>query len=207
MKQITIRDFNFDLEPHLATDYARNKTITRILNAFSLLLPVGERYFIESIRAYREDVTDEEKEYINLFIRQEGPHGKQHKNLNAYLDVDTAAIDSEALRVLNKYGKDISKEHALLVTVTLERFTGLMGIILPISKSWIFPNRNEYAHLWINHGKEELEHIPVGEHILKNYTKFGYLKQAQYMCIAGFELGRITYNNYKRLKHVEDQRK
>ena len=194
---ITIRDFTFDMEPELAQCYARNKGLTKLLNAFSLLLPVGERYFIESIRAYKEDVGPDMKEQINLFIRQEGQHGKEHRKLNALLPINTKECDEAALKILQKYGKD--KDHALLVTVTLERFTGLMGIVLPKVQSWLFPNKNEIAHMWISHGKEELEHIPVGEKLMKEQCNFGYIKQGWYMWLAGKELAKITYKNYKKL--------
>lgn len=195
---ITIKKFDFDMEPHLSTDYARNKILTRILNSFSLLLPVGERYFIESIRAYRDDVSDEMKEQINLFIRQEAQHGKEHRKLNSYLNIDQEKVDKEALALLQKHGKD--KAHALLTTVTLERLTGLMGIILPKTKSHLFPKRSEIAHMWIVHGKEELEHVPVGERLMKEECNFGVIKQAHYMSLAIKDLSKIVWKNYWELK-------
>lgn len=194
---ITIKPFDFDMEPHLATDYARNKFLTHVLNSFSLLLPVGERYFIESIRAYKEDVSDEMREQINLFIRQEAQHGKEHRKLNNMLGVDTVQCDKEALEILNKYGT--SKERALLVTVTLERLTCLMGIVLPLTKKWLFPTQSEIAHMWIVHGKEELEHVPVGEKLMKEQCDFSFIEQTKMLSIAVFELTRIVYKNYKRL--------
>lgn len=195
---ITIQKFDFEMEPHLATDYARNKVVTRVLNSFSLLLPVGERYFIESIRAYRDDVSDEMKEQINLFIRQEAQHGKEHRKLNSYLNIDQAAVDAEALALLNKFGKD--KAHALLTTVTLERLTGLMGILLPHTKTLLFKDRSEIAHMWIKHGEEELQHVPVGERLMKEECNFGVLKQSEYMLYAIRDLTKIVIKNYKELK-------
>lgn len=195
---ITIEKFDFEMEQHLATDYARNKMITRIMNSFSLLLPIGERYFIESIRAYRDDVSDEMKEQINLFIRQEAQHGKEHRKLNAFLNIDQKKVDEEALFLLNKYGYD--KEHALLTTVTLERLTGLMGILLPLMKNCLFNKKSEIAHMWLRHAEEELQHIPVGERLMKEECNFGVLKQSKYMLHAIKDLSKIVYKNYKVLK-------
>lgn len=199
MKEIIIRDFNFDMQESDATTYARNKVITRILNAFSLLLPVGERFFIESIREYRDEVSPEMREQINLFIRQEGQHGKEHRKLNAMLNVNTKQVDEAALAILNKYGFD--KEHALLVTICLERYTGLLGTVLPKLQKFVFPKKNEIAHMWIMHGKEELEHIPVGEKLYKEYVKtIPKYVEIGYMFISAYELTRITVSNYRKLK-------
>jgi len=195
---ITLRDFTFNLEESKVKNYARNSKITRVLNSFSLLLPVGERYFIESVRSYKDEVSENLKKDIELFIKQEGPHGLQHRNLNKMLGVDLSLTDSEALGILNKYG--IDKEHKLLVTVTLERYTGLMGYTMPFVKKFLFPKQNEFAHLWIKHAKEEKEHIEVPEKLMKEVCNFSKVKQAKMFLIAGYELGRITVKNYKLLQ-------
>ncbi|UTS51986.1 hypothetical protein [Synechococcus phage BUCT-ZZ01] len=202
MIDITIKPFEFALEDNKAFSYARTKVITRILNSFSLLLPVGERYFIESIRAFKPDANEEMQNNIMLFIRQEAQHGKEHRKLNRMLNIDTDICDKEALDLLNKYG--IDKDHALLITVTLERLTGLMGIVLPKTKSFLFPEKSQIARMWIKHGEEELEHVPVGEKLLHEQCNFSYLYQAKYMLIAITELSKIVYKNYKRLKHAEE---
>lgn len=48
-----------------------------MFDALSLTFPVGERYFIESVRALRDDkITDPElQQRVTDFIKQEAQHG------------------------------------------------------------------------------------------------------------------------------------
>lgn len=116
------------------------------------------------------------------------------------LDVDTKLIDKEVVYLLNKYAPD--KEHRLLVTVTLERLTYLMGVILPRFKKVLF-KQNEIAHMWIRHGVEELQHVHVGERLMKEECNFGFFKQAKYMYLGISTLIGYTTVLYKRLKEAE----
>ena len=52
---------------------------SHLFNAMSVLFPDGERFFIDSVRLFREQVTDDElKEQIRGFIGQEGHHSREH---------------------------------------------------------------------------------------------------------------------------------
>lgn len=47
-----------------------------MFDALSLTFPVGERYFIESVRALRDKITDPElQQRVTDFIKQEAQHG------------------------------------------------------------------------------------------------------------------------------------
>ncbi len=52
---------------------------THMFNAMSVLFPDGERFFIDSVRHYRERVEDPAlKQQIRGFIGQEGHHSREH---------------------------------------------------------------------------------------------------------------------------------
>jgi predicted metal-dependent hydrolase len=49
----------FDLEQALARDWHSNDPFkTAFLNALSLTFPVGEKYFIDSVRFFQKDIAD-----------------------------------------------------------------------------------------------------------------------------------------------------
>ena len=52
---------------------------SHFFDAMSLLFPDGERFFIDSVRAYRDQVTDPQQQaQIRGFIGQEGHHSREH---------------------------------------------------------------------------------------------------------------------------------
>ena len=52
---------------------------TRLFDAMSITFPVGERYFISTVRNYREQITDPHlQDEARDFIRQEAQHGMVH---------------------------------------------------------------------------------------------------------------------------------
>ena len=58
----TRRDVRFHLPAERICDWhdAAGPVFTAFLNTFSIVLPVGERFFIDSVRAYRDQITDPE---------------------------------------------------------------------------------------------------------------------------------------------------
>ena len=63
-----------------------NPVLTHFENAFSIMIPPGERFFIDSVRHYEDRVTDDEgRELIRAFVQQEGLHGQAHDAFNASL--------------------------------------------------------------------------------------------------------------------------
>ncbi len=81
---ITPRDIRFDVDPARAADWAGgDETRTTLFNALSLLFPQGERFFISSVAAYRDAVTDPQlAAEVKAFSAQEGLHTREHLAYN-----------------------------------------------------------------------------------------------------------------------------
>src|SRR3954463_9734458 len=55
---------------------------TAIYNALSSTFPVGEAYFVESVRAFREGAPPKLAEEIKAFTTQEAIHSREHDAFN-----------------------------------------------------------------------------------------------------------------------------
>ena len=83
-KQITVRK-NMDFSQNDIPRYwfAGCPFKTRVADSLQMTFPVGERYFIESVRAYRDDITDDKlKSEVKVFIMQEGQDGISRGQMN-----------------------------------------------------------------------------------------------------------------------------
>ena len=72
------RDVRFNLPAERIADWhtAAGPIFTALLNTFSIVLPIGERFFIDAVRAHRDLVQDPElQKAVTAFIGQEAMHG------------------------------------------------------------------------------------------------------------------------------------
>ena len=60
--------------------------LTEIMNALSTLFPEGEQFFVDSVRHYKDQITDPvlQAEIVG-FVGQEAMHSKEHEAFNAML--------------------------------------------------------------------------------------------------------------------------
>ena len=126
---------------------------------------MGERFFINSVRAYRDQITDPElKKAVTAFIGQEAMHGREHEEYNSALfAVAPIAPKFEKLveSILNSLSKHAPKAFSLSGTIALEHFTALLadGVL---SDSRVSGGADpDYAALWVWHSLEETEHKAV----------------------------------------------
>src|SRR6476661_1049266 len=67
---------------------------TRYIDAMAMTFPDGERYFIQCVRDWRDQVTDPKlAQEVKDFIYQEGQHGMVHTQYNNRLKQQGMAID------------------------------------------------------------------------------------------------------------------
>ena len=138
------RDIKFSLPKDRALDWHRTGVhVSQFLNTMSLFFPVGERFFIDSVRAFRDQVDDPElKKAITAFIGQEAMHGREHDELNDILhelDIPVKAQERTVTRLLNLIQKTTPKAFQLSATVALEHLTAIMGdaVLRQAIKPWL----------------------------------------------------------------------
>jgi predicted metal-dependent hydrolase len=142
-----------------------NTVLTAFWTAFAGQFPRGERFLIDSVRLFRDQVTDKGlQKDIAGFIGQEAHHAQEHAALNDFLAVNgvpTARIDRQVDWVLKKMQRFMSEKQQMASTAGLEHFTSMFGD-MTLSNPEILdglPGSIKPMFLW--HSIEETEHKAV----------------------------------------------
>ena len=155
---------------------------TLLLAALSASFPPGERFFIDSVRHYQDQITDPElKKAIKGFIGQEAHHSREHELMNGFLQergVDLARLEREILGFMNLLRKHLSPERQLAHTVAVEHFTALMAEEFLLKYDALEQMDPRIAPIWAWHAIEESEHKAVAFDV--------------YKAIGGSEFTRVT---------------
>ena len=73
------RNPSFELQKHLSSNWANDDAfLTAVFNALSFRVPKGEKYFMNSVRAFKDEVSSEMSEEIRIFCIQEATHTREH---------------------------------------------------------------------------------------------------------------------------------
>lgn len=138
---------------------------THFFNAMSVLFPDGERYFIDSVRLFRDQIKDPQlQEQIRGFIGQEGHHSREHIDYNQrlrQLGYDIDALELPVKRRIRFVEKNFPPERQLAGTVAMEHFTAIMADAVLRESRWMQGATPELLRLWRWHALEETEHKAV----------------------------------------------
>ncbi len=160
------RDLKFRLPPERIRDWnAGGRHVSQFFNTLSIFFPSGERFFIESVRNYRERITDPElQKAVTAFIGQEAMHGREHIEYNDAFVASGAPADAMerlVIGLLNFAKKVLPKADQLAVTIALEHFTAILADALLAQPALLEGAEPRYAALWRWHALEETEHKAV----------------------------------------------
>lgn len=160
------RYIRFDLPDPLPRHWHNGDAFkTHFFNAMSVLFPVGERFFIESVWQVRDRVTDRKlEEEVVAFIGQEGNHGREHTEYNRRLrdlGYDIDRLEAPLKKRLAYIKENFSPEKQLAGTVALEHFTAIMADLLLREPQWLEGAPQEMQDMWLWHALEEAEHKAV----------------------------------------------
>jgi hypothetical protein len=145
--------------------FGGNPLITHIENTFSILIPPGERFFIQSVRNYAGRVRDPEfAKLVQAFIAQEGHHTRAHHEFNRHFEkfgIGVSREEAYAARAMERASCILPKKIQLGITVFFEHLTATGAHMLfaePEIARHIHP---EALRFWRWHAAEELEHKAV----------------------------------------------
>jgi hypothetical protein len=136
---------------------------TAIYNALSSTFPIGEAYFVESVRAFRQGTPPKLAEEIKAFTTQEVIHSREHDAFNRR--AADAGYDLSKLEKRVEERLAVARARApianVAATMALEHFTAILAHQLlkdPRHLEGADPNA---ADLWRWHSCEEIEHKGV----------------------------------------------
>jgi predicted metal-dependent hydrolase len=162
----TRRNLKFKLRPDRALQWHQDGlNVSQFLNTLSLFFPVGERFFIDSVRAFRDQVDDPElQEAVKAFIGQEAMHGREHEEYNEAIAAQGVPIETQEKMVDNllKFIQRTTPEaFQLSATIALEHLTAILADGLLNLPEIMDGADEDYKALWNWHALEETEHKAV----------------------------------------------
>lgn len=136
---------------------------TAWFNALSMSFPVGEQFFIDSVRAGVATLPAEQRTAfepaIKAFIGQEATHRRIHARFNEHLARQGLVNrwDARALRRLEKL-KGVDLRIWVGATAATEHLTAILAEHLLSDQSSLTGAQERLATLWLWHSSEETEH-------------------------------------------------
>jgi predicted metal-dependent hydrolase len=164
MTDLVVRRLLIDLETPFPRHWCGGDAFrSALFNALSMSFPVGEQFFIDSVRnglaAMPPDRQAQYKVEAQGFIGQEATHRRIHALFNGHLEKQGLVNDwgpRVQKRIKRLEGTDA--RHSLAITAANEHFTAILA-------EWILKNHDlldrsepRLKTLWLWHSAEESEH-------------------------------------------------
>jgi predicted metal-dependent hydrolase len=162
--------------------------LTRFMEALSMLFPEGERFFVESVMRFKDQILDPVlAKQVAAFAAQEGMHASEHHKYNVRAAGPlTERFESIAGHLRHPTARRLlSPMNRLAVTVALEHFTAIMADELLRNPAYTKLMDPEHAKLWLWHAVEETEHKAVAFDVYRAVGG-GYLRRAIVMQVTTF---------------------
>lgn len=164
MREMRFEDWFADVPRYFAAD--GDIVMSHVLAVLSSVFPDGEDFFVRSVSAVRDRLTDPKLlKDVEGFIGQESMHGREHRAFNdrlAELGYPTPAIGTY-VQVLTAFRERIQGRKANLgFTAALEHYTATLAETLlgdPEARAQIGHPAAQHLLMW--HALEEAEHKAV----------------------------------------------
>ncbi len=163
---LQVRRLRVDLSKGFGRSWAGDTFRTHYFNALSMSFPLGEQFFIDSVKAGVKKLPASEQPkweaVVAGFVGQEATHRFLHAQFNAELDAQGLVNRWEgwaARRI--ELSKDWDVRHPVAITAAYEHFTAVLAKVVLTRPAWLAGAEPELALLWRWHAVEESEHKAV----------------------------------------------
>ncbi len=196
---ITPRDPGFEFSDDLPVNWhSANPVISHMYNGLSVTFPDGEKFFVDSVRHFRDEITDPNlAEDVRRFTIQENIHSREHVAYNKYLAAN--GLRPEPLEAGVRFGMNLSrklpKRMQLAITCAIEHFTALFAEVLLSDPRALENAHPDIANIWRWHAMEESEHKAVAFDVSKTVDPGvgGYLRRCLAMTVTAINFNLISF--------------
>ncbi len=164
MTQLTVRRLLIDLEAPVPRHWCGGDAfLTAWFNALSMSFPVGEQFFLDSVRrgfkALPPELQAQWDAEVKGFVGQEATHRRIHALFNAHLERQGLVNGWEGrIQVRLAPLEQADPRHALAITAANEHFTALFADWLLARPEVLAQAEPRLQTLWLWHSAEESEH-------------------------------------------------
>lgn len=197
-------DFKLDQVPRFW--FGGDPYLTRMFDALSLTFPDGERYFIESVRLFRDQIADPGlQQRVADFIRQEAQHGMAHDKMNQVMKAQGMPVDQFIARLNRIFRFELqhrSAQYNIAMTAAAEHLTALMAETFFGSQDTLRSAHPYVRALFAWHAIEEMEHRDVAFDVIKQAGNVPELTRRSALAITtALMLGFTLYRTNVMLRH------
>jgi predicted metal-dependent hydrolase len=155
---------------------------TRFFDAMSTLFPQGEKFFITSVREFRDQITDPKLvQDVKDFTRQEAQHSMVHNRYNERLKAQGVDIDDITQRMeddlFGEANKRLTPMQRLAITSALEHLTSMMCTCFFERRDLLEKCDPRIRAVYAWHAIEEVEHKAVAFDVLDQVAKANWLQR------------------------------
>ena len=146
---------------------------TALYNALSATFPLGEAFFVESVKKFRDEAPEPLASEIRAFTQQEVIHSREHLAFNrraADSGYDLTGLEARVAARL-ELTKSRPPVVSLAATMALEHFTAILAHELLANPLHLEGADPQTAALWRWHATEEIEHKGVAYDTWLHATK------------------------------------
>lgn len=164
MTELVVRRLLVDMQAPMPRHWCAGDAFrTALFNALSMSFPVGEQFFIDSVRAGLEALpADQQARFrgeVQGFVGQEATHRRLHGLYNEQLEAH-GLVNAWGPRSMERQkllqGQDV--RHRLAITAAFEHFTAILADWLLRHPDVLGSQDPRLATLWLWHSAEESEH-------------------------------------------------
>jgi predicted metal-dependent hydrolase len=164
MTDLVVRRLLVDMEAPIARHWCAGDAFrTAFFNALSMSFPVGEQFFIDSVRSGLKALpTDRQAQFgaeVQAFIGQEATHRRLHSLYNAHLE-SLGLVNEWESRARDRLKRldGIDPRHSIAITAANEHFTAILADWMLRGADMLGEGDVRLKTLWLWHSAEESEH-------------------------------------------------
>ena len=188
-------DFHLDQAPRFW--FGNDPFRTRMFDALSLTFPEGERYFIESIRLFRDKIDDPDlQKRVADFIRQEAQHGMAHDKMNQVMKDQGMPIEAFTNRLKKIFRFELeyrSPQYNIAMTAAAEHLTALMADTFYSKKATLADADPFVRAPFAWHAIEEMEHRHVAFDVMREVGEVPELTRRSALVITSILMFGFTF--------------